>query len=456
MSAAPFIAAVRHEARQNLRLALPLIAAQVSFVAMGTVDTVLAGRLSADALAAVAVGANVWFLPFVFFMGVFTAVSPIVAQRVGAGHAAEHTGLFVRGAILAALALGTVWTVLLEAIADPVLDLLALTREVRALSEGYLRVLAFAGTPFCLCFVLRSAAEAHGLTRIPLAAGLVGLAFNTLAAWTLMYGRAGLPAFGAVGTAIATLAAAWVMVGVYALAFHRSTTLRRLALWRWERPRLDRDMFEIASLGGPIALILTAEAWLFIIGALLMARFGGEVVAAHQIAINFASLSFMVPLSIGLATTVRVAQAAGAGRTDAVALRGRAGMLLGGAFALLSATVMALWPGRIVAVYTATPGVAALAVHFLAFAAVFQLSDCVQATANGALRGLKDTRVPMLITVGAYWLVGLPLSAWLAFETGLGPRGIWVGFIAGLALAATGLSWRFLHHARLAAIVDAG
>jgi len=239
------------------------------------------------------------------------------------------------------------------------------------------------------------------------------------------------------------------MVGAYVVLFARSATLRRLTLWRWERPRLDREMFEIASVGGPIALILTAEAWLFIVGALLMARFGGEVVAAHQIASNFASLNFMVPLSIGLATTVRVGHAAGAGRHAEVALRGRAGMLLGAAFALVSASIMTLLPGRVVAVYTDAPGVAALAVRFLAFAAVFQLADCVQATANGALRGIKDTRVPMLITVGAYWMVGLPLSAWLAFRTGLGPRGIWVGFIVGLALAAMGLSWRFLRRAPL-------
>src|SRR5512144_3267444 len=145
MCASSLASAFRREARHNLRLAVPLIAAQVSFISMGTVDTILAGRLSADALAAVAVGANVWFLPFVFFMGVCMAVSPIVAQRVGAGHAAEHTGHFVRGALVTALVLGVCWTLLLQLIADPVLDLLKLTPTVRELSEGYLRVMAWAG-----------------------------------------------------------------------------------------------------------------------------------------------------------------------------------------------------------------------------------------------------------------------------------------------------------------------
>jgi MATE family multidrug resistance protein len=153
-------------------------------------------------------------------------------------------------------------------------------------------------------------------------------------------------------------------------------------------------------------------------------------------------------MSIGMATTVRVGIAAGAGDAAAVRLRGLAGIGMGACFAAVSASLMALLPRPIVAPYTDAPGVAALAAGFLAYAAVFQVADCVQATANGALRGVKDTRVPMLITVSAYWLVGLPLAVALAFHTALGPVGVWVGFIAGLAVAAAGLSARFLHRAR--------
>lgn len=451
MPASSLIAVFRREARENLRLALPLTAAMLAFVGMSTTDTILAGRLSADALAAVAVGASVWSLPFVFFMGLLMAVSPIVSQHVGARRAPERTGEFVRGALLASVGLGVAWTVALQLMADPVLDLLALTPAVRGPAEGYLRVLAFGGVPYALCFVLRSAAEGHGLTQVPLRTGLVGLTFNAVAAWALMYGKLGLPALGAVGTGWATLVASCLMVLVYVASFRRVPALRRLQLWRPHWPRVPAgEMRELFVIGWPIAFMLTAETWLFIIGTLLMARFGGDVVAAHQVAINFASLTFMVPLSIGLTTTVRVGHAAGAGRYDEVALRGRAGMLLGAIFALVSASVMAFMPGLVVGLYTDEPSVAALAVWFLMFAAVFQIADCVQATAVGALRGVKDTRLPMIITVAAYWGVGAPLAAYLGFATSLGPSGIWVGFIGGLVAAAAGLSWRFLHHAPMA------
>jgi MATE family multidrug resistance protein len=432
------------EARANLQLALPLIAAQIAVVGMGTVDTILAGRISGDALAAVAIGANVSFLPLVFFMGVCMAVSPIVAQRVGAGHPAAAIGGFVRGALVAGTLLGLAWIALVQLSVDPVLDWLALEPPVRALAEPYLRVLAFAGLPFSLCFVLRGTAEGHGLTRVPLIAGLSGAFCNVAGAYTLAFGAFGAPALGPLGIGCATVGAAWVIVLVFLASFHYAPPLRALHLWRRGGPDVRQSAREILSVGGPIGLIMAAEAWLFIIGGLLMARFGGEVVAAHQVAINFASLTFMVPLSIGLATTVRVGQAAGAGRRAWVAVRGRVGMLLGMAFALVSASGMTLFPTAIAALYTDAAGVTARAAHFLSFAAVFQLFDCIQATANGALRGLKDTKYPMVITVTAYWLVGMPLGVRLAFFTDAGPSGIWIGFIAGLATAATGLAWRFL------------
>jgi multidrug resistance protein, MATE family len=238
------------------------------------------------------------------------------------------------------------------------------------------------------------------------------------------------------------------MVLAFAALYRWHPRLRELEVYGRAGWRPGPATGEVLRLGGPIALIITAEAWLFLIGALLMARFGTDAVAAHQIAINFASVTFMVPLSIGMATTVRVGYAAGAGDAAGVRLRGLAGIGMGACFAAFSAALMALLPGPIIALYTDAPGVAPLAAAFLAYAAVFQLADCVQATANGALRGIKDTRVPMLITVSAYWLVGLPLAVALAFNTAFGPAGVWLGFIAGLAVAAGGLAARFLHRTR--------
>jgi MATE family multidrug resistance protein len=437
------------EARLNLRLAAPLIVAQLSFVSMGTVDTILAGRLGAKALAAIAVGSNVWFLIFVMFMGTAMAVSPIVAQRVGAGQAPSLTGRFLADALWLALALGLVWWGAMRLLAEPILGLLQLDAETHGYARDYLRAVTWATVPFTLGFFLRNGAEGHGLTGVPLLAGLTGFAVNGVVAWVLMYGKWGAPAMGPEGCGWAGVCAAWAMVGVYALQYRLSPRLRALRLMSHGRPRLDRETLEVLRVGLPIAAILTAECSLFSAGALLMARFGADTVAAHQIAINFASLAFMVPLSVGMATTVRVGHAAGAGDAAGVALRGRAGIAIGMCFALLSAALMALVPGWIASLYTPIETVAAAAAGFLLFAAVFQIFDCIQATANGALRGVKDTRLPMAITLFGYWVVGLPVAVWLAFGTALGPAGIWWGFIAGLAVAAVGLSARFARRTRL-------
>jgi MATE family multidrug resistance protein len=352
-------ASLRAELRANLALALPLLAAQLLFVSMGTVDTIVAGRLGAAPLAAVAVGSNLWFMVFVPFWGLFMAVSPIVAQRLGGGKPAAGSGRFLRGALALAAACGVAWMLVLLALVDPVLDWLSLEDATRRLSVEYLHAIAPGALPFALFLALRNAAEGYGQTRATLWAGLAGFVVNAVLAYGLANGAWGLPALGPRGCGVATATAGAVMVLVFA----------------------------------PVR---------------------------------------------------RAPETARAGALRAGRLRGLAGIGMGACFALVSASLMALLPGPIVALYTDAPGVAALAAGFLHYAAVFQVADCVQATANGALRGVKDTRVPMLITVSAYWLVGLPLAVALAFHTALGPVGVWVGFIAGLAVAAAGLSARFL------------
>ncbi len=442
------LADVRIEARANLRLALPLIAAQLSFVSAGTVDAIFAGRLGANELAAVAVGANAWFMVLVMFMGVAMAISPIVAHRVGAKHSPETIGHFLRGALLMAVALGLIWTLLMRWATEPLLNLLSLDDRTFPMARDYLHALSWASLPFSLCFFLRNGAEGFGQIRVALTAGITGLIVNAGFDWLLMYGHWGLPALGPEGCGWATTIAAWAMVGVFLLSYQHSPVLRSLNMPRGGWPRLQRQHLEILRLGMPIAAMLTAEAWLFCIGSLLMARFGAEAIAAHQIAINFAALCFMVPTAIGMATTVRVGQASGAGDLGAAELRGRTGILLGVCFALCSAAFMAFAPGLIVAVYTDVERLAAPATAFLAFAAVFQIFDCVQATSNGALRGIKDSLVPMIITLLAYWCGGLPVAIGLAFWLDIGPTGIWWGFIVGLGLAAIGLSTRFLLRGR--------
>lgn len=434
---------LRAEFRANLKLALPIIATQIAFIGMGTVDTLVAGRYGNGALAAVSVATNVWFLMFVIFSGILMACSPIVAQRVGAARPPRETGDFVRATLPFALGLGVLWVLIMQLAAAPVLALMKLPEATAQVAEHYMRVIAWAAIPSCLCFVGRTVAEGHGIPRVALLAGLVAFVVNAVLAVALTFGHFGLPELGPVGCAWSTLTATWLMVVVYLLRYRREPLLRALELFRPGWPRMHGEAWEILRLGVPIAAILAAESWMFNIGALLMGRFGPNVVAAHQVAINFAALSFMVPLAIGYATTVRVGHAVGGGDPAAVRLRGQAGILLGVGYAAISASVMALLPVLIVMAYTSEADVAPLAVHFLYFAAVFQIVDCIQATANGALRGIKDTRVPLLITLVAYWIIGMPFAVWLAFSTSQGPSGVWWGFIVALAIAAVGLSLRF-------------
>ena len=435
------------EARACLKLAVPVIAAMFAVIGMGTVDTIMAGRLGSGTLAAVAVGSNVNVVFLVFFMGILLACSPIVAHRAGAGQADARVGVFVREAQLLALFLAAVWTAAAHLAAEPVLAHLGLEPDTARIAARFLRAYSWSSFGLCQWFVLRYAAEGAGVTTPAFWSGLVGLAANAVLDWIFMYGKFGLPAMGAVGCGWATTISSMLMAGAIALQFPRHAPLRALHVFGGERPVPGAGTREIIKLGLPIALILVAEAGLFSAAALVMAHFGDHVVAAYQIAINFASIAFMIPLGIGHATTVRVGHAAGGGDAELARYRGGVGMRLGLINAASNALVMLVFAGGIAAIYTNDAAISSQAVAFLWLAAAFQFFDGLQVTANGALRGIKDTRVPMLITVGAYWIVGMPLALWLAFHTPLGPAGVWWGLTAGLGVAALGLSLRFLNKA---------
>jgi MATE family multidrug resistance protein len=436
----------RQEIPLFLRTALPIIGAQLSFMGMGVVDTIMAGRLGEQPLAAIAVGSNVWSPLFIFFLGLLMAVSPIVAQRTGAGADITETGAVLRRILRLAVAAGAVWMLLLHLGAAPLIGLLGLAPETAQMAVDYVLVETIACIPFCIIFVLRYGAEGSGRTAPVLWVSLAGLGVNALFDWLLMYGHWGFPELGAVGCGWATVIAAFAMLATWGLFYLRGPLARMRLYARGMAP--PGIGMEALRLGLPIGCILLAEAGLFSVALLLMAHFGDTAVAAHQVAINFAAVSFMVPLGFGFAATVRVGLAAGARDAAAVRLRGRLGMILGVGFSLFPASIMALRPEWITGLYTRDAEVAALAGHFLIFAAAFQIFDCLQATANGALRGIKDTRMPMLITVSAYWLCGMPVAVLGAFYLGGGMDALWWGLIVGLAVASAGLSLRFLRATR--------
>lgn len=440
----PFSSAFKAEARANLTLALPLIAAQLAGVGMGTVDTIMAGRLSKEALAAVSAGANLNVVFFVFFMGLLMACSPIVAHRAGAGHADARAGAFAREALLLSAVIGVIWVAGAHLIAAPVLLHIGLAPETAQVAAEFMRALSWSAFGFSAWFVLRSVAEGMGTTQPIFFSGITGLLGNLLLDWAFMYGKFGLPEMGAAGCGWATSISATAMALVLAAQYRFYAPLRQLEVFKPLWPSLGRDAREIVRLGFPIGLILLAEAGLFVLTAMWMARFGDSTMAAYQIALNFASVLFMIPLGIGLATTVRVGHAMGAGEKAVARYRGMVGMKLGVLNAASNASIMLLLSSLIVALYTDDMEIAAHAKSFLWLAAAFQLVDGLQVTANGALRGIKDTRVPMMITIAAYWLVGMPIAHQLGFSSTLGPSGLWWGLTSGLAMAALGLSLRFM------------
>jgi MATE family multidrug resistance protein len=304
--------------------------------------------------------------------------------------------------------------------------------------------------PFtCLYLVPRFLNESTGHTMPMLWTQLLMLPLNVAGNWVFMFGNLGWPAMGGAGAALSTGIAqtiGCIVLFTYTLRTPRYAAYRLRQTWvRPDWPHITR----IVRLGLPISIGMAMESGMFTATALLMGRFGVDVVAGHQIAINVASIAFMVPMGISIALTVRVGHALGAGDPQAARYRGRLGIALCGGFMLLSAGVLWSTNTWLAGLYTPNPAVIAVAAQFLIYAAVFQLVDGLQVGAMGVLRGYKDTRVPMLVTVCCYWVVGMGLSLLLGVFGPLGPVGLWVGLVGGLAVAAVVLNarfWRLTRH----------
>ncbi len=433
--------AIRREVVATARLAAPLVGGQIAGIGLNFIDTVMAGQLDARALGAVAVGASVWSTIHVFCLGVLLAIPPAVARHEGGGERAA-IGPFFRQAYWVALGLSALAIAVVCSV-RPVLDLVHVEPEIVLTAAGYLRALAWGAPAWFSVLVLRFLSDGLHATRPTLYFGLLGLPVNVFANWVLMYGKFGLPALGAVGCGYATSVVWWAQALSLLVYVARHPRYRDLDLFaRFERPRREA-IAGILRVGLPIGFAIFFEIGMFTAVALLIGSLGTAAVAGHQVALNFVAVTFMVPLGISMAVTVRVGHAVG--RRDPGAVRFTA--LVGGGMAmasqLVSAGVMLLFPHQVAAIYTDDPAVVTVARDLLVLAAVFQLSDGIQVSAAGALRGLQDTRIPMAITAVAYWLVGIPAGWLLGFPFRLGARGLWMGLIAGLTLAAALLAARF-------------
>jgi len=432
---------LRAEFRETARLAAPLVLGQLSAIGMNVVDTLLAGHYNAATLAAVAVGTSIWSLAIVTAIGVMLALPPSVAQLSGAGER-ERIGALFRQALWLAVALGVALFIGARH-AGLLLQAVGIEASIVADTQKFLHAISWGAPALTAYFALRGFSEGLGLTRPTMYFGGLGLVALVPIGYVLMYGGFGLTARGAQGSGMATAIVLWLQLSVFALYIARRQRYRPFAPFahfEWPKPEL---IFDLLRLGVPMGISLLMEASLFIVAALLIGSLGAQAVAGHQIAINVASVAFMLPLGVAMATTVRVGRAVGAGDHEEVRYAGFVGIAASLATQLLSCSIMALFPHAIAALYTGDAGVAAFAAQLLLLAAAFQFSDGIQVTANGALRGLKDTTMPMAITLFAYWGIGMPVGYSLAFHAGWGASGMWIGMIAGLTVAAVLLSARF-------------
>lgn len=443
----------RAELRALIRLALPIVSVQVGLMLMGVVDTIMVGHLSAVALAAVALGNLFFFAIAVFGMGVLFALDPLISQALGA-----HDDVGVARALQRGFVIAVGITLVLSMVfpfTAPILSALNQPKAVVPVATTYVMAVMPSMLPLLGFNVLRQTLQAMGrigpIIWIIVAANLCNLALN----WVLIYGKLGAPALGVTGSALATSISRFAMF-----------TALLVSGWPLLRPYLQprrdalafKPIMRTLRLGVPIGLSHFIEYANFGGIALLMGWLGINQMAAHQVAINLASFTFMVPFGIASAASVLVGNSIGRGEQATAHRFAHAALVTGGGFMALSALVMLTIPGWLARVYTADSDVLVFAVVLLPIAGLFQVFDGVQVVGAGVLRGIGDTRVPMMIALAGFWVVGMPISLFLGLHTRAGAAGLWWGFVAGLAAVAAALllriRWKFSGELRRIVVDD--
>jgi multidrug resistance protein, MATE family len=452
---------LQRELRSTLALATPLILAELGWMTMGIVDTLMVGRLSPEAIGAVGIGSSVFLAVGVFAMGLLLGLDTLISQAFGAARIEECHRWLIHGIALSLLLTPPITGALLLVLAS--LHLWGLDEGVLVLTRPYLEVITWSVLPLLLYASFRRYLQGMGWARPVMIALVVANVANVLVNWVLIFGNLGFPALGVVGAGWATVGSRIVMGGVLLAAIvHREgawpsgrarpgvPALGSAARRPFDRPlRIEFGwMRRLLALGLPAALQLTLEVGVFAAATVLAGQLVPAALAAHQIALNIAGFTFMVPLGLASAGAVRVGHAVGRLDPAGAARAGWTALVLGAAFMLTAAAIFLLMPGRLIGAFTSSAAVLDYGVALLAVAAVFQLFDGLQGVATGILRGLGDTRTPMLWNLAGHWFIGLPVAYLLAFTLGFGVIGLWWGLSLGLIICGVALVaawWRRIH-----------
>ncbi len=442
------------ELRATLSLGWPLVLTNVAQSALMTSDVILMGWLGSGALAAGALGTNLYFAFLIFGIGLVNATSPLIAEELGRK---RHSVREIRRTVRQGF-----WTAITVAIPIWIISwngeflLLAMGQEPALAKDAgdFMRALQWSLLPFLLYLVLRSFLAALERPGWPLIIGVLAVPVNLGAAYCFMFGKFGMPNLGLIGAGVGTVISSTFMFLALALVVSLDRKLRRYFLfgrfWRSDWPRYKT----LWKIGVPIGLTVAFEVTIFNAAALLMGRIGSNELAAHAIALQIASFCFMVPFGLSQAATVRVGLAYGAQDAPGVTRAGWTAFALAVSFMVVTASLMLFAPHLLLSAFLDLSDpknlpVIGFAVSFLVMAAIFQLADAAQAVGAGMLRGLQDTRVPMLYAAFGYWGIGLPLGIILAFGTSLRGIGIWIGLATGLGVVASLMLWRWLRRDRL-------
>lgn len=438
----------KKELKALLTLALPIMGSQLAQTANGFVDAIMAGRVSPLDLAAVAVGSSIWVPVYLFMSGILMATTPFVAQLFGAKKD-EQIGEWVQQALWLAVIIGVSGFFVLRNI-EPIMVWLNVNTDIQLLSTKYLKAISWGMIPIAFFVVLRAYSEGMSYALPMTIISVIGLIINIPANYVFIYGKLGLPPMGGEGCGWATSLVMSLMCILMALYVFLHPQYRGSKLFKtFKKPNFSQ-WYSLLRTGLPIGLSIFIEVSVFSIVALLIGSLGPSIVASHQIALNFASMVFMLPLSIGMALTVRVGHAKGKESIIQARHSAKVGVITTGLLAVCLGLFIASFRDFIPLLYTPDVEVQSLATKLLFFAALFQISDGLQAAALGSLRGMKDTYGPMFITLFAYWLIALPLGYGLGLGDFLnfqmGPSGFWIGLLAGLTVAALLLNYRLFSH----------
>jgi multidrug resistance protein, MATE family len=436
--------------RNNVVLALPIMAGQLGQITVNIVDNLMVGHLGAEALAAISFSIAIFIVFFIVGMGISFALPPLVSKAQGGGKSRRISVYFKHSLVINVLY--AIFSIALVELLIPWMPYMGQNPDVVLLAQPYLRIAIWSMIPMMLFQTLRCYADGMSETLAPMIAMLIGNVFNVIFNYILIYGKMGFPAMGVTGASLGTFISRFIMLFVMIVL---------LIYWKdlWSNIKnADYKKYQnlvfkkVLSLGIPSSLQMFFEVSAFGGAAMIMGALGKEEQAAHQIAINLASVTFMICTGMGMAATIRVGQQLGRKSTEGIRRVGVSAMIQILIFMTIGALVFIVMRDILPTFYISDIKVLEIAATLLIMAGIFQLSDGIQVVGLGALRGLQDVKVPTIITFIAYWLIGFPISYFTAFYSDLGPVGVWAGLVIGLTVSACLLTWRFFSLSKKAII----